>query len=41
MNNKCIINMTFADELVFSCLCYSIFAYIKKLKFPEVLILHA
>ena len=41
MNTNCKINITFADQCVFSCVTYSIFAYIKKLKFPIGLFLHA
>ncbi|MFO3716774.1 hypothetical protein AB9Q04_00225 [Anaerococcus sp. ENR1011] len=41
MDNKCIINNTFAAESVFSCVSYSIFAYIKKLRFTIALVCYA
>lgn len=41
MNNKCNVNFTFADKSVFSCALYSIYAYIKKLRFPIGLVWHA
>lgn len=41
MNNKCKINNTFATNCVYSCISYSIYAYIKKLRFPIGFLCHA
>ena len=41
MNNDCLINMTFDNKSVFSRRSYPIFAYIKKLRFPNGLFCHA
>ncbi|WP_274379859.1 hypothetical protein [Anaerococcus sp. mt242] len=41
MKKMCKNNFTFNKISVFSCISYSIFAYIKKLRFPIGLICHA
>lgn len=41
MKNLRVYNYTFLNKSMFSCISYSIFAYIKKLRFPIGLFFHA